>query len=178
MTSINRALLFFFLGALKISTADASCFKGVDTAIPESTPTTSFTVLGDGTVTDRKRGLMWMRCLVGQILSNNVCTGTSSILNWQDAIASANTMNFANHSDWRLPNPKELLSTIEDRCYSPSLNYDLFPITFIFSVWTSTPSGYSNGAYSYPWNVASDGTVNTGWGLLSETSVLLVRDAP
>ena len=59
---------------------------------------------GNGTVTDRATGLMWMQADSG--------TG----MNWQDALAWAQTKNAANHlgySDWRLPNAKELQSLLD-----------------------------------------------------------------
>ncbi len=51
---------------------------------------------GDGTVTDRATGLMWMRADSG------------SAMNWPDALQYAEDAGFAGHDDWRLPNAKEL----------------------------------------------------------------------
>ncbi len=51
---------------------------------------------GDGTVTDRATGLMWMK------------TDSQKGMNWQEALSYAENMAFAGHRDWRLPNAKEL----------------------------------------------------------------------
>jgi hypothetical protein len=179
MTSIEAKFIFVVVSALNLGAADARCLNEENTAIPESTPTASFTILNDGTVIDRKRRLMWTRCLVGQTLSNNGCTGIPFVYDWKSAVGIANGLRIANHSDWRLPNPKEWLFIMEDRCSSPGLNYDLFPIALVsFSVWTGTPRAALTGAYTNPTTVTSGGEVNADFGLTSETPLLLVRDAP
>ena len=121
---------------------------------------------------------MWMRCLVGQTLSNGACTGTSSIFTWADALNAAKAQTFAGHNDWRLPNIKELLSIMEDRCYAPSLNADLFPISHLYIAWSSTPSAVNLAGMFYDaWSVDGNGYINqvTKYQTLN---ILLVRDAP
>ncbi len=56
---------------------------------------------GDGTITDRATGLMWMQA------DNGVG------VTWQDALAYAEGLEFAGHDDWRLPNAKELESIVD-----------------------------------------------------------------
>lgn len=51
---------------------------------------------GDGTVTDRSSGLMWMQ------------SDSGKGMNWQDALAYAEKLDYAGYDDWRLPNAKEL----------------------------------------------------------------------
>ena len=53
---------------------------------------------GDGTITDKATGLIWQK--------NDSGKG----LNWEQALAYATGLKFAGHSDWRLPNAKELQS--------------------------------------------------------------------
>jgi hypothetical protein len=166
------------LGILLLETSHATCINGVNTSIPISTPTSAFNVLADGTVLAPGTRLMWMRCLVGQTLSNGVCTGTSSIFTWADALNAAKAQTFAGHNDWRLPNVKELLSIIEDRCYLPSLNADLFPITELFSAWSSTPTALNlAGMLDEIWSIDGNGSVNR-WSKYQSLNILLVRDAP
>ena len=51
-----------------------------------SNPTAVYTVHGDGTVTDRRTGLMWAQCLAGQ--SGAQCaTGTPIPMDWAAALA-------------------------------------------------------------------------------------------
>ncbi len=65
----------------------------------------AFTDNGDGTVTDSKTGLTWMRCAMGQTWSGTTCTGWDGMYTWDQA-RTLNT-TFAGHSDWRLPTIRE-----------------------------------------------------------------------
>jgi len=56
---------------------------------------------GNGTITDNATGLMWM-------------TDDSQMgMNWQEALNYAETFEYAGHSDWRLPDVKELQSIVD-----------------------------------------------------------------
>ena len=176
MTAIRIACCAL-LGTL-LQHAHATCINVENTSIPPSTPTSSFSVLGDGTVLAPTTKLMWMRCLVGQTLSGGVCTGTASLFTWADALNAAKAETFAGHNDWRLPNVKELLSILEDRCYTPSLNADLFPISELFTAWSSTPSAVNlANEFIEAWAVDGNGFV-TRESPVTPLSILLVRDAP
>jgi Protein of unknown function (DUF1566) len=158
--------------------AHATCVNGENTSIPPSTPTSSFSVLGDSTVLAPRTKLMWMRCLVGQTLSGGVCTGTPSSFTWADALNVAKGQTVAGHNDWRLPNVKELFSILEDRCYTPALNADLFPISELFTAWSSTPSAVNlANAFIEAWAVDGNGFVSR-ISPVTPLAVLLVRDAP
>jgi len=56
---------------------------------------------GDGTISDLSTGLMWQQ--------NDNAMG----LDWEEALAYAQTVETASHSDWRLPNAKELQSIVD-----------------------------------------------------------------
>ena len=56
---------------------------------------------GDGTVTDRATGLMWMKADSGRPM------------NWQDALAYAENLRLAGFDDWRLPDAKELHGIVD-----------------------------------------------------------------
>lgn len=93
-------------------------------------PNNIYTDNGDGTVTDNKTGLMWMKCSLGQ--SGASCaTGSASAMNWKQALELAQVANVGvgsyGYTDWRLPNKKELGSLTEKACYAPSINTALFP---------------------------------------------------
>lgn len=62
---------------------------------------------GDGTVTDRATGLMWMQ------------RDSGKGMNWQEALKYAGNLVYAKHDDWRLPNAKEL-QYIVDYSRSPA----------------------------------------------------------
>jgi hypothetical protein len=56
---------------------------------------------GDGTVTDHATGLTWMKADSGKPL------------NWQQALSYTESMKLGGHTDWRLPNAKELQSIVD-----------------------------------------------------------------
>jgi hypothetical protein len=56
---------------------------------------------GDGTVTDRATGLMWMKA------------DSKKTMNWEQALEHAESLEYAGYDDWRLPNVKELQSIVD-----------------------------------------------------------------
>lgn len=60
-----------------------------------------FTDNGDGTITDNATGLTWMQDDNGE-----------GVL-WEDALSYAESIEYAGHADWRLPNAKELQSILD-----------------------------------------------------------------
>lgn len=145
-----------------------------------TTPDSQFVDNGDGTVTDKATGLTWMRCAVGQTWSSatSTCSGTAVGYTWQTALSEADGYSYAGHTDWRLPNDKELASLTERACYSPAINLDMFPNTDPSGVfWTSTPSAATVGD---AWTVSMtsgnsrDDQTMTG----NSFSVRLVRGGP
>ncbi len=125
---------------------------------------------GDGTITDQATGLMWPQADSGKGLD------------WEHALALAQTMNASNylgHSDWRLPNAKELQSIVDytrsptatnAANVGPAIN-PMFSCTGITNeggladypyYWTSTSALFnSGGAYYYAWYVAFGRSVGT-----------------
>ena len=65
---------------------------------------------GDGTVTDKATGLMWMKVDSGELKAGKNKDGK---LNWQEALDWAENLEYAGYSDWRLPNVKELQSIVD-----------------------------------------------------------------
>ena len=133
-----------------------------------TTPSADFTVNVDGTVTHAKTGLMWKTCAEG--LSGAACaTGTAATMTWASALSAAVAANaanaglgFANHTDWRLPNQKELQSIVESCGYNPSINQDMFPATPTVAAYFWSASTYSDDP-TYAWIVDfSDGFSNGG----------------
>ena len=67
---------------------------------------------GDGTVTDVKTRLQWMRCSLGQKWQGGTCVGEAEKYDWQSAPDAAKAMNhqggYASYRDWRVPTKEEL----------------------------------------------------------------------
>jgi hypothetical protein len=109
-------------------------------SIPATASPARFTDHGDGTVTDGVTGLHWKRCEEGRIWDGVTCTGDGSFHTWEDALQLAGTSDYAEESDWRLPNIKELATTVEAACYSPAVHLGVFPgVHSNAAYWTSTP---------------------------------------
>jgi hypothetical protein len=109
--------------------------------------TNQFKNNNDGTITDKATGLTWMQADAGKGMD------------WPSALAYAESMNYAGHSDWRLPTAKELQSLVDysrspDATDSPAID-PLFDCTEITNeagqkdyaqYWTSTTHIGGRGA--------------------------------
>ncbi len=108
---------------------------------------------GDGTVTDRATGLMWMQ------------KDSRRGMNWKDALEYAENLVYAGYNDWRLPDAKELQYIVDysrspDTTDSPAID-PVFATTSIVNeagkkdypfFWSSTthldgPTPATNAAY-------------------------------
>ncbi|WP_044412930.1 Lcl C-terminal domain-containing protein [Thiomicrospira microaerophila] len=144
---VRRNLLAaVFLGIMQVSLAQA---QTCPSAIAKTTPTSDFTVHNNGTVTHIPTGLMWKVCSEGQAWQNDgTCSGTASGHNWKAALEIPQTLKsgagYAGHTDWRLPNVKELASIAELACYSPAINTAVFHNTPPFFYWSASP--YADGS--------------------------------
>jgi len=89
---------------------------------------------GDGTITDNATGLMWMQ-------ADNIKGVT-----WQEALKYAEDFTYAGHSDWRLPNAKELESLIDyERSPSHTSSAAIDPL------FTCTSFTNEDGKTDYPY---------------------------
>jgi arylsulfatase A-like enzyme len=79
---------------------------------------------GDGTVTDLATGLMWLQDDSGAF---NAGPRSDGSLNWEEALAWAEGLEYAGYDDWRLPNAKELQGILDytrspDTTNSPAID--------------------------------------------------------
>jgi arylsulfatase A-like enzyme len=83
------------------------------TTTPSANPQ-SYTDNGDGTITDNVTGLMWQKADAGE-------------MTWENAVNNAGAVTTGGHSDWRLPNPHELMSLFNYETGNPAMNATYFP---------------------------------------------------
>ena len=100
----------------------------------------NFTDNGDGSVTDNNTGLIWQQGEDGQ-------------KTWEDAIAYCEDLSLAGHTDWRLPNIKELESITDDTLYNPAIDTNFFPDAIASHYYSSTTFASSS---SYALDVVFD----------------------
>ncbi len=105
----------------------------------------------NGTVTDRRTGLMWDRCARGQ--SGAGCSsGAAVTFTWLGALGEAALIgSYKGFSDWRLPNVKELRSLVEECRSYPSINEFAFPNTLAALFWSGSP--HAGGGPQFAWMV-------------------------
>lgn len=89
---------------------------------------------GDGTVTDYATGLMWAQ----------MDSGVG--MDWEAALLYAETSELAGHTDWRLPNAKELQSLV-DYTRSPATTGS----AAIDPLFSATPITNLAGEQDFPW---------------------------
>ena len=138
---------------------------------------------GDGTISDQHTDLMWMKCTYG--LSDTNCgTGTAASGDWKTAFAAADASNAANsnagtygHTDWRLPNKKELSSIVDlNSTSSSTVNQTIFPSTKSADYWTATPSAADDSkAFTIDFTTGTYGAVTRNT-TTDTVYVRLVRD--
>ena len=123
----------------------------------------NYTDNGDGTTTDTRTGLMWLKD------GNYPFNGVTSTGTWEQALGYCENLVYAGYSDWRLPNIRELESIVNCGTVSPAINTTYFPNTISDRYWTSTtyvPStvstwvvGFDNGFVSYRYKQPNAGYV-------------------
>ena len=99
------------------------CVRGAELGTPGTAP---FTDNGDGTVTDRRTGLVWQQ------------KEGLAAANWEDALKYVAALDLGGQKDWRLPNLKELESISSPYIAKPSVDPRFFPDTASALFWSST----------------------------------------
>lgn len=113
----------------------------------------SYTDNGNGTTTDNKTGLMWVKD------GNSAGCNNGGSLTWEAALNFCEGLTYAGYSDWRLPNVRELESIVDAGQGNPAINTAYFPNTQDW-YWTSTT--YVPNAFN-AWDVGfSYGSVGSG----------------
>lgn len=98
---------------------------------------------GDYTVSDGITGLEWQQ------------VSDSGSIEWKDALAHCEDLDFAGHSDWRLPGVVELSTIVDDKKTEPPAINTVYFAGFDpgAGYWTSTTSrSTSSAAYALYFN--------------------------
>jgi len=98
------------LATLLLPAAPAWAEKGMVEITSDALIADRYQDNGDGTTTDVKTKLIWMRCSVGQTWMSGTCSGEATKFNWEDA--KKQTASFAGHNDWRIPTIEELRTLV------------------------------------------------------------------
>ena len=93
---------------------------------------------GDGSITDKRSGLTWQICAVGQQWNGNGCDLDPEPMTWLQAMQYAEEATESYSDQWRLPTAKEWMSIVEYRCFSPAYNKQVFPNSNFIAHWSST----------------------------------------
>ena len=84
------------------------------------------TISDQKVVVDRNTGLMWQQKIPVKKFS------------WESAVSYCNDLSYAEYSDWRLPNPKELLTIVDNSKNDPAIDETYFPDTPDSHFWSSS----------------------------------------
>jgi len=123
----------FVWNSYKYSNFYVRCVRG------EQFPTQSLMDNGDGTVTDNATGLIWQQ-------------GEPGYMNWDSALSYCEGLSLGGHSDWRLPNIKELESITDDTRCIPAIDTAYFPNARPTSpYWSSTSDASTTSGTSSPY---------------------------
>ncbi len=97
----------------------------------------------DGTISDLSTGLMWMQ------------DDYSEGIEWEEALAYCEDLEFSGYDDWKLPNVKELQSIVDYSGVYPAIDPTYFNSTkeededYFTWLWTSTSADETVGAAWY-----------------------------
>lgn len=91
-----------------------TCYNAMGSAMPCDT-LTAHQPTKNTVVTDSLTGLMWQRAMV--------------MKKWREALEYCEELTYAGRSDWRLPNPHELQSIVDDGKHDLALDEAAFPDT-------------------------------------------------
>ena len=119
-----------------LACADPTCEPGAGVG-----SSSRFEAHPDGTVTDVRAKLTWMRCALGQEWQTGTCVSEPVRYSWEDAKEAAQRINAAGryfYNDWRLPTLRELATITELHCRDPRIDLSVFPRTRADFYWSAS----------------------------------------
>lgn len=124
-------------------------------------------------VIDKKSGLAWKSCLLGQTAQKGLCMGDAMDLSWLDADGLAKRQAAEAGSDWRLPTLEEIETMLDPECPNSPF-FTAFHFGIDGEIWTASPGfpvndvaaiinlqngsiwGVGKGVSRYVWLVSGD----------------------
>lgn len=122
--------------------------------------TDRYTNQQDGTFRDELTNLVWQQ------------TALTDSITWEDALHYADTSTLGAHSDWRLPNVKEIQSLNEESHFGPSINTNYIMNVGVGKVWSSTTLPNQT---TKAWYLDTQYGITTYQYKINKLKVLLVR---
>ena len=119
-------------------------------------PVADYTDNMDGTVTDNVTGLMWE-----QKTDDGGLRDKDNKYTWKDALAYCENLILGEHTDWRMPTPKELERLVDLGKSSPAIDTAYFPNTSNGLYWTGTTCSGCHKHKAFAMDF-TDGTVYFG----------------
>ncbi|MBI4602372.1 MAG: DUF1566 domain-containing protein [Planctomycetes bacterium] len=159
------------------SPCDSATCQGQDGFYATGCPAEArFVDNGDGTVTDNCTGLMWQKDTAdvnGDGRLSQEWDGGDAVP-WCDALAYCESLTFADHDNWRLPNVRELQSIVNYGRDDPPLDPVFGAAAFTFH-WSSTSHAVDP---VYAWRVSFGAGEVYGEDKVNGYYVRAVRNAP
>lgn len=98
-------------------------FLATTSVMAECSFKTTTLIAKEGEVVDKKSGLIWRRCSLGQEWHKGKgCVGEIEFITRKEANERAHILG----NGWRVPSIDELLTLVDERCTSPVINSTLF----------------------------------------------------
>ncbi len=135
----KKLLFLMFVPLISVERVLAAC----ESEEPVKKPDSIYIDHKDGTVTDKRTGLMWQKCSLGEDYRDNTCTGYIDGFDWEETVEVVQVVNAgtgtSGYRDWRLPTISELRTLLDKACFNPTINTTLFPTTINW-YWSSSLS--------------------------------------
>lgn len=123
-------------------------------------------LLGADVFVDSKSGLMWQ--------DNSAAKNTK--MNWTEAGSYCSDLSLGGHSDWRLPNIKELQSIVDISRYNPAIKKGFNNVSASGFYWSSSSYVSFVSNTKYAWVVRFKRGSTDSYNKTREYYVRCVRD--
>ncbi len=155
---------------LRVVTNEAELRNITDTYRSNPHRPKDFIPQNDGTVIDKRTGLMWLQCTVGLKWNGKNCEGEETKLHWQEA--KQQKVTFAGYSDWRLPTRFELETLVfcdggkDNGRDGGDTDYPYWLNACVGDRYIKQAFPFNNDSYAYYWSASAvPGDEESGCGV-------------